>query len=599
MKKLLSGNEALALGAYHAGVKVATAYPGTPSTEILENLARYPGLHAEWSTNEKVALEVALGASYAGVRALASMKHVGLNVAGDPFMAAATTGVRGGLVIISADDPGMHSSQNEQDSRYYAKLAKIPILEPADSQEAYEFIKLAFEISEKFDTPVMLRSTTRVSHAKSVVIDDEAAPKVGAEALFVQDLAKLVMLPVNARGRHPLALARLARLREYGEDCGVNYEITGDNELGVIGSGVAFNYAREVLRGASFLKLGLSYPLPEHLIRRFAAKVKTLVVAEELEPLMEEQIKAMGLVVHGKDVLPQTGEFSADIVRRAAITAGWIKGPTETRSEFSSPRDLPARPPLLCPGCPHTGLFFTLSSLGLRKPQPHGQSGLIITGDIGCYTLGAYQPLAAMDTCACMGAGIGQAQGLEWAGVPQKVISVIGDSTFMHSGITSLINAVYNRSQGVVVILDNGTTAMTGHQPHPGSGITAQGQTSTPVSLEALIHGAGVEKTFTVDAFDLGAIRSALKEAMDHPGLAVIIVRGPCAVAVRTRAQALMVDEAKCNRCGVCLRLGCPAMQTIDGQIVISATHCTGCGLCGQLCVRGAIGRTEGGSCGY
>ncbi|MCL2150598.1 MAG: indolepyruvate ferredoxin oxidoreductase subunit alpha, partial [Dehalococcoidia bacterium] len=351
-KRLLSGNEALALGAYHAGLKVAAAYPGTPSTEILENLARYPSLHAEWSTNEKVALEVALGASYAGVRALASMKHVGLNVASDPFMAAATTGIRGGLVIISADDPGMHSSQNEQDNRYYAKLAKVPLLEPSDSQEAYEFIQLAFEISEEFDTPVLLRSTTRISHAKSVVTaEKEAAAQ--AEPLFKPDMGKFVMLPVHARGRHPLALARLSKLREFSESFVFNREIAGSDELGIISSGIAYHYARESLPDASFLKLGMSYPLPESLIRRFAAKVKTLVVVEELEPFMEEQIRALGISVQGKRVVPQTGELSADILRRVAVEAGWLSGGAQTELS-SAKQNLPARPPLLCPGCPHT-----------------------------------------------------------------------------------------------------------------------------------------------------------------------------------------------------------------------------------------------------
>jgi len=596
MKKLLSGNEALAMGVYHAGVKVAAAYPGTPSTEILENLSRYPDLHAEWSTNEKVALEVALGASYAGVRVLASMKHVGLNVAGDPYMAAAITGVRGGLVIISADDPGMHSSQNEQDNRYYAKLAKVPVLEPADSQEAYDFIKLAFEISEQYDTPVMLRSTTRISHSKTVVVTQQETPNVCREPLFVAEPAKYVMLPAYARARHPLALARLSKLRALSDDCPMNYEITGSAELGIISSGVAFQYAREALPEASFLKLGLNYPLPENLIRRFAAKVKTLVVVEELEPFIEEQVRAMGLPVHGKEFIPQTGELSADIVRRAAVTAGWITGVLEATSRPAARQSLPARPPLLCPGCPHTGLFFTLGSMGKRKVQSYGQPGLIVTGDIGCYTLGAYPPLAAMDTCACMGAGIGQAQGMEWAGIPQQVVSVIGDSTFMHSGITSLINAVYNRSKGLVVILDNGTTAMTGHQPHPGSGTTAQGQTSTPVSLEALVRAAGVESMAVVDAFDLGAIRGALKDGLEYQGMSVVIVRGPCAVAVRAKVKALSVDVTKCDRCGVCLRLGCPAIQTADGQTVISTAQCIACGLCRQLCVRKAIVSPEEGT---
>ena len=503
MKTLLSGNEALALGAYHAGLKVATAYPGTPSTEILENLAQYPDLHAEWSTNEKVAVEVALGASYSGVRAMASMKHVGLNVASDPFMAAAATGVRGGLVIISADDPGMHSSQNEQDNRYYAKLAKVPMLEPSDSQEAYEFIQLAFEISEQFDTPVLMRSTTRISHSKSIVNTCKERPESPASTVFVRDIAKFVMLPVFARARHPLALVRLKRLREFGETFNRNHEIAGGGTLGVISSGAAFQYAREALPGASFLKLGLTYPLPEKLIREFAAKVMRLIVVEELEPFLEEQIRAMSLTVYGKEFLPQTGELNTDIIRQVAVSTGWVE-PIMTHEPAQPSRStcLPLRPPLLCAGCPHTGLLYVLSSLGLRKSQSNGESGLVITGDIGCYTLGAYPPLSAMDTCACMGAGLGQAQGMEWAGTEQRVVTIIGDSTFIHSGITGLINAVYNQSKSIIIILDNGTTAMTGHQPHPGSGITAQGRTGASVSLEGIIRGMGVNNCEVVGAFD-------------------------------------------------------------------------------------------------
>ena len=595
VKKLLSGNEALALGAYHAGVRVAAAYPGTPSTEILENLSRFPGIHAEWSINEKVAMEVALGASYTGVRAMASMKHVGLNVASDPFMAAAATGVRGGLVVISADDPGMHSSQNEQDNRYYAKLGKVPLLEPSSSQEAYDLIQEAFKISEEYDTPVLFRTTTRISHAKSVVEFDEKAPESQQKPLFKQDACKFVMLPVYARARHPLAIERLKKLAEFGENTGLNYEVTGNNDVGVISAGIAYQYSREALPGASFLKLGMSYPLPEKRIREFAARFKQLVVIEELEPFLEEQIKAMGIPVQGKDFIPQTGELNTDIVRRAALAAGWSKPDATVEAQPLAPASsLPGRPPLLCPGCPHTGLFFTLSSLGLRKPGTEGEPGLVITGDIGCYTLGAYPPLSAMDTCACMGAGLGQAQGMAWAGLNQKVVAVIGDSTFMHSGITGLINAVYNHCETTIIILDNSTTAMTGHQPHPGTGTTARGEAGKRVELEPLIRGAGVSAVSVVDAFDLAAIRKAVKSAIEAPEVSVVIVRGPCAVTSRRKAPAYAINETDCDECNICLKLGCPAIRKSRGKITIERAQCAACGLCAQLCPRKSIIQSGG-----
>ncbi len=596
MKKLLSGNEALALGAYHAGVRVAAAYPGTPSTEILETMATYPDLHAEWSTNEKVALEVGLGASYAGVRALVSMKHVGLNVAADPFMAAATTGVVGGLVVVSADDPGMHSSQNEQDNRYYARMAQVPLLEPTDSQEAYEMMLEAYRLSEQYDTPVLLRTTTRLSHAKTAVATERARPADLPAASFTPDAPKLVMLPAFARERHPLGLERLARLARYSESSPFNKVIEGARELGIIASGVAYQYAREAFEGASFLKLGMTYPLPERLIRQFAGTVDLLIVVEELEPFLEEQIKALGIPVQGKEAIPRTGELTSDIMRQAAIDAGWVANPDEgledMREHFHKPA-LPPRPPVLCPGCPHTGLFFTLSSLGLRKPQADGKPGLIITGDIGCYTLAAAPPLRAMDTCACMGAGLGQAQGMGWAGVGQKVVAVIGDSTFMHSGIGSLANAVYNKSNITVIILDNSTTAMTGHQPHPAVGTTAQGQPGQAVSLEGLVRGLGVADLRVVDAFDLKALRAAVKGAVESPALAVVIVRGPCVVLSRARGAVRTVDQDRCDKKGTCLKLGCPALVKEGEQITIDASLCSGCGLCQQLCAPGAITAKE------
>jgi indolepyruvate ferredoxin oxidoreductase, alpha subunit len=592
MKKLLSGNEALALGAYHAGVRVAAAYPGTPSTEILEAMAAYPDLHAEWSTNEKVAMEVGLGASYAGVRVLVSMKHVGLNVASDPFMAAATTGVVGGLVVISADDPGMHSSQNEQDNRYYAKLAQVPLLEPSDSQEAYELMLEAYRLSEQYDTPVLLRSTTRLSHAKTILTTERERPVDLPAAKFMPNAPKFVMLPSFARQRHPLRLLGMEHLARFAESFPYNRIVEGATELGVIASGIAFQYAREAFEGASFLKLGMTYPLPERLIRAFAARVTTLVVVEELEPFLEEQIKAMGIQVRGKQSIPRTGELGVDIIRQSAITAGWVEDPNagleDRRASFFKP-SLPPRPPLLCPGCPHTGLFFTLGSLGLRKAQENGQPGLVITGDIGCYTLAASPPLKAMDTCACMGAGIGQAQGMAWAGLGQKIISVIGDSTFMHSGITSLVNAVYNKSNITVISLDNSTPAMTGHQPHPAVGITAQGQAGQAVPLQELVRGIGVTDLRLVDAFDLKALRAAVKSAVESPVLSVVIVRGPCAVLTHRHDAMRFVDEAKCDNCGACLKFGCQAVQKRGGEITIEPGLCIGCSLCQQVCARGAI----------
>jgi indolepyruvate ferredoxin oxidoreductase alpha subunit len=592
MKYLLSGNEALALGAYHAGVRVATAYPGTPSTEILESLTQYKDIYAEWSTNEKVAMEVAMGASYAGVRAMVSMKHVGLNVASDPFMAAATTGVIGGLVVISADDPGMHSSQNEQDNRYYARLAKIPLLEPTDSQDAYELIIQAFEISEQFDTPVMLRTTTRISHAKSVVTTERNRADNFQPPQFKNNGLKFIMLPANARRRHQLALVKLQELTRYSETFTFNDIKWGNLELGVISSGIAYQYAREVFPMASFIKLGMSYPLPEGLIRQLAQKVQQLIVVEELEPFMEEQIKAMGIDVQGKEALPRTGELNPEIVRNSAIGAGWIEGdyaePPPLDQQFS---DLPSRPPLLCPGCPHTGLFFVMSSLGIRRQNEEPNTGLVITGDIGCYTLAAYPPLSAMDTCACMGAGIGQAQGMQQAGIAQKIVAVIGDSTFIHSGINSLINAVYNQSNIIVVILDNGTTAMTGHQPHPGSGITAQGKQSQALDIENLVRSTGVKALQVVPAFELKALRKAVKNALEILGLSVIIVRGACAISSRRYSPALKVNNEKCDSCGTCLKLGCPAIKKDARQIVIDTKQCIGdsCTLCQQVCPNQAI----------
>jgi indolepyruvate ferredoxin oxidoreductase, alpha subunit len=593
--QLLSGNEALALGAYHSGVQVASAYPGTPSTEILENLSKFKDIYAEWSTNEKVAMEVAMGAAYTGARSMVSMKMVGLNVAADPFMAASMTGVIGGLVVITADDPQIHSSQNEQDNRHYARLAKIAMLEPSDSQEIYDFMGKAFDISEEFDTPVLFRTTTRVGHSTSVVTAKRNRVVKNANPAFYYNPQKYVMLPVNALPRHVQVEKRILKLAEYSETCPFNKITWGDKKLGIITSGVAYQYAREVFPNASYLKLGMSWPLPEKMIREFAAGVKELIVIEELDPFLEINIKAMGLKVRGKDFIPLIGELNTRLLTECAINAGLL--PKSAKPVVIDPAAaLPKRPPLLCPGCPHSGIYFTLSTLGQRpklvEAKEPTEPKLIITGDIGCYTLGAYPPHSVLDTTACMGAGIGQAIGMEKAGVKSKIAAVIGDSTFMHSGITGLVDAVYNDSHITILILDNHTTAMTGHQEHPGTGVSAQGNPTTAVDIESLCRGIGVKDLKVVNAFDIKALRDAVKASLDNPTLSVVIVRGACAMQVKKRANPRKVDKEKCVTCGYCLKLGCPAIQKIDDQMYIEPTLCAGdaCGNCQQLCPQKAIG---------
>jgi indolepyruvate ferredoxin oxidoreductase alpha subunit len=592
----LSGNEALALGAYDAGLAVAAAYPGTPSTEILQYLARHSDIYTECSTNEQVAMEVAMGAAYAGVRTLAAMKHVGLNVASDAFMAAATTGIVGGMVVISADDPGIHSSQNEQDNRHYAELAKVPLLEPADSQESYDLMAHAFDISERFDTPVLVRVTTRLSHSQSVV---ETGRRTGREepSGFRHDAQKYVMLPTSARRRRPVIEERLSRLTEYAGAFTFNQATMADRGLGIITSGVAYQYAREVFPEASFLKLALTYPLSRKQIADFAAQVGRLLIVEELDPFLEHHIKAMGIEVMGKDIIPRIGELNVDIVREAA-EVGRLKTQDSRERSPEPVSDLPRRPPLLCAGCPHSGLFFVLSSLGQRGVLPGGKERppkLIVTGDIGCYTLAAYPPLSAIDTCGCMGASIGQAIGLEKAGVKEKAVAVIGDSTFMHAGITGLIDAVYNQSRICIIILDNETTAMTGHQGHPGTGISASGAKATKVELEGLVRGAGVNNLAVIDAFNLPALKAGVREALASDELSVVIVRGDCPTLTKARTEPLAIEANLCDQCNVCLLVGCPAIQRKDDAVFIEASLCVGrgCTLCRQLCPRKAIHTTE------
>jgi indolepyruvate ferredoxin oxidoreductase alpha subunit len=595
--QLLSGNEALALGAYHAGVKVAAAYPGTPSTEILETLAHFDDIHAEWSTNEKVATEVATGAAYCGIRSMVSMKHVGLNVASDAFMAASWTGIIAGMVVVCADDPQIHSSQNEQDNRHYARLAKILMLEPTDSQEAYDIMAYAFDISEKFDTPVMVRTTTRISHSKSVVNVNRSRVVSGKPPRFYYNARKYVMLPVYALPRHVINEERLIKLKEYVETFPLNQIHWGKRNLGIVSSGVAYQYAREVFPEASFLKLATTYPLPRNLIHEFAAKVKRLIVIEELDPFLQENIQAMGIEVTGKEFIPRVGELNLRIVEESSRSASLLPKAT-SRPILPPAPGLPRRPPLLCPGCPHTGIYFVLSTIGQRykldgtKGESRQEPKLIITGDIGCYTLGAYPPHNVLDTTGCMGSGIGQAQGMEKAGVRNKVVAIIGDSTFMHAGIPSLVSAVYNQAPITIAILDNRTTAMTGHQEHPGTGISAQGKKTQAVDLESLARGIGVEDVKVINAFDLKALRTGVRDSLNRPEVSVIIVRGACSLRVRKRTNPRVVDTEKCNQCGVCLRLGCPAIQqSNDGQLLIDPALCVGdaCTLCEQLCPRQAI----------
>jgi len=585
-EELLTGNEAIARGAWEKGVAVGVGYPGTPSTEILENFARYDGVHAEWAPNEKVALEVGLGAALAGARVLVTMKHVGVNVAADPLMTAAYTGVNGGLVLVSADDPGMHSSQNEQDNRFWARFARVPMLEPADSAEARDMVGLALEISEQFDLPVLLRTTTRVAHSQSPVElrERETVPR----REYRRDPAKWLMVPAYGRLRRRALQERLEKLTAYVENTPLNFIRPGDRRVGVITSGVSYQYVREVLPDASVLKLGMTFPLPAGLIRRFAAGVEKLLVVEELDPYLEEFVRGLGLPVAGKEFFPAAGEFEPGLVRRGCIAAGVIP-PAPGDSPGTGAEDLPAapgRPPVLCPGCPHRGVFHTLHKLKL-----------LVTGDIGCYTLGGLPPLEGMDSCVCMGASIGMAHGVELAdaGRRGRTVAVIGDSTFLHSGITGLLNMVYNGGNGVVIILDNRTTAMTGHQDHPATGRNLMGQPAPAVDLEALCRALGVRRVTVVDPLDLSALTDAVQTELAADGPAVIIARRPCALLTRDRRPAVRVDKEVCTGCKTCLQLGCPAIAVREKTAAVDPIVCTGCGLCVQVCKFGALSRPEGG----
>lgn len=593
----LSGNEAIARAAWEAGVTVASAYPGTPSTEILENLVKYDDVYTEWAPNEKVALEVGLGASFAGARVLITMKHVGLNVAADPLFTASYTGCRGGLVIVNADDPEMHSSQNEQDNRNYAFAAKLPMLEPSDPQEALTMLKEAFELSEKYDTPVLFRTTTRLAHAKSLITVGRRT--MGPVEIKVdKNPAKYVMLPAHARARRQTMVGRQQELLTFAESYPGNRIEKGDSKRGIICGGVAYLHTKEALPDASYLKLGMSWPLPEKMIRAFANSVDELIIVEELDPFYETHIKAMGINCTGKDKIPATGELNAAIVRKSL---------TGESTPLFAPVTMPMRPPNMCPGCPHRATFFNLSELDL-----------FIAGDIGCYTLGSLPPLSAMDSCVCMGASIGMAHGLTKAlggDQYQKTVAVIGDSTFLHSGINSLANMAYNKSHATVLILDNRITAMTGQQQNPASGTTLMGEPSHAIDLEQLCRAVGVEHVRTVNPHDITTSKDVLKEELERDATSVIICRAPCVLTQEMRQKQtvpLTISVAKCTGCQACVRLACPAIswQPISpdearklekqeeqkGYTIISTEMCNGCGQCRAVCEVDAIHAVEEGS---
>lgn len=570
MKKLLLGDFAVARGAYEAGVKVATAYPGTPSTEITEELSRYPEIYSEWSPNEKVAAEVAIGSSIHGARTIVSMKHVGLNVASDPLFTAAYTGVNAGLVFAVADDPSMFSSQNEQDTRLIARAANVPVLEPSDSAEAKEFTKFAFELSEKYDTPVILRITTRVAHSQSMVelCDREERPVIPYE----KNIAKYVMMPANAIKRHVIVEDRLNRLSEDSNAFSVNRAEYRSTKLGIITAGGVYQYVRDAVPEASVLKLGTVYPLPYKMIEEFVSKVDRCIVAEELEPHIEGLIKLHGIDVEGKNIFSRQGEFSVNMIREKLLGV----------KSDAVPAQVPARPPVLCAGCPHRGVFFTLKKMKLD-----------VMGDIGCYTLGAIPPLGAIDTTVCMGASIGMAIGADKADpeAHKKTVAVIGDSTFIHSGITGLIDAVYNKANVTVIILDNRTTGMTGHQNNPANGKTIKGEETFELNLETVCKAVGANSVRTVDPYDLDAFGAAVKEGLGSEGVSVIISKRPCVLLTKKLYRGFTVTD-ECRHCKACMQLGCPAISNVDG-IKIDASLCTECGLCMKVCRFGAIKNRE------
>lgn len=636
-KEILTGNEAIARGAYEAGVKVATAYPGTPSTEILENISKYKSIYSQWSVNEKVAMEVAAGASIVGARALVAMKHVGLNVAADPFMTLAYTGVNGGLVVITADDPGMHSSQNEQDNRYYSKMAKIPMLEPSDSQECKDFLKASYEISEKFDIPVLLRTTTRISHSRSVVGFKEVI--AGNENTpYIKNSAKYVMIPAYAQIRHKDLLARWEKLKDYSSSSPLNRIvlpgmgidksdkiIKNFNSIGIIASGACYQFAKEAFPDVSILKLGMPSPLPEALIRNFLKDKNVAIIVEELAPFIQEQVQSLDLNIEiiGKEFFPEDGEFNTMIVKalyrkfenigyfengykkvvenidngRISSLIGMYKekavidnfiGENKNINEIKKIiNEIPPRPPVLCAGCSHRAVFNTLKKLKL-----------MVMGDIGCYALAVLPPLNTLDTTLCMGAGIGQALGVEKSdpGYKGKVVSVIGDSTFFHSGITSLIDNVFNKGTGLILILDNRTTAMTGHQTNPGIGRTLMGDSTTKVMPENIAAAVGVKNVRVVNPYNIKALEKAIKEELARDELSVIVCRQECVLINKNKNNVKYhINQETCKKCGLCIKFGCPAIENKDENYAINKFMCNSCGVCAGICPSKSITQKENG----
>lgn len=575
-KKLLLGNEAVARGLYEAGVTVVSSYPGTPSTEITEAVTKYDEIYSEWAPNEKVAFEVAFGASLGGARSFCAMKHVGLNVAADPLYTASYIGVNGGMVCAVADDPGMHSSQNEQDSRHHAIASKVPMLEPSDSAECLGYTMQAYELSERFDTPVLLRLSTRISHSRSIVVTGERQARENLP--YVRNVAKNVMMPAMAKARHIDVEARTEALRAWAETSGINRAEYHDKSIGVICAGTTYMYAREALGDrVSYFKLGMVNPLPVDTLKAFAAQVGRLIVIEELDDVIETHCRKLGLTLEGKSLFPLCGEFSQSMVRKAVLG---------TENEYRTyPGEIPARPPVLCGGCPHRGLYYAIKPF---KPY--------VSGDIGCYTLGASAPLSMMDACVCMGASVSALHGFNTARGKEQArrsLAVIGDSTFIHSGITGLIDIVYNKGISTVVVLDNSTTGMTGHQNNPANGLTIKGDPTSAVDLEALARAVGIRRVRVVDPFDVEGTRKAIGEELEAEEPSLVISRRPCALLKSVKPQpALRVEEAKCVGCKACLTVGCPAISFKDGKAVIDSVQCLGCGVCAYACRTGALVRS-------
>ena len=571
-KVIMLGNEAIARGAYEAGVKVSSAYPGTPSTEISEYLVQYrDDVYEEWAPNEKVATEVAVGASLAGVRAMACMKHVGLNVAADPLYSVSYMGVNGGLVLVVADDPGLYSSQNEQDTRMVARAAQIPVIEPSDSAEAKDFFKIAFELSEQFDRPFIFRTTTRLAHSQGLVeLKERMEPE---DKPYEKNIRKNVMMPGNAKFRHVEIEKRNNELAEAANTLPINTVEMNDTKIGVITSGIPYQYVKEALPEASVLKLGMVNPLPRKLIEEFASKVEKLYVVEELDPVIEEQVKSWGIQAVGKEILTVQGEYSANMLREAIL---------KEKLDIKTPAEAPGRPPILCPGCPHRSVFYVLNKLKMHA-----------AGDIGCYTLGAVAPLSVIDTTMCMGSSISTLHGMEKAKGKEYIknwVAVIGDSTFLHTGVNSLMNMVYKNATGTVIIMDNSTTGMTGHQDHAATGKTLQGDSTYAINIPALCRAMGVKNVHEVNAFDLPLLEKTIKEETAKDEVSVIITKTPCVLLDKRKKPLYIAHEDKCKKCGMCMRPGCPAMtKNADGTIHIDDTMCTGCGLCESLCKFGAI----------